>query len=797
MLPSCNALVLAVAISLAWMLSSSPDESRAWGASTSTSKSPASVKPAQAAAKPVARIAAAGDSPTIAFDEYSLGASITDDYAAEGIVFTSDVFLSNDDSNPTAPVLSGTPKFFGDIVGHFTVPGTATPTTVNGFTFDVGYIDDRNSVEIEYYDAAGNIVGATRAQSFGINTIDVAYRGVAGFKVSAVEYEAAGFAIDNLVVRRGVAGIRPARMAAFGDSYSSGEGLTPEKGLRYDCGTDLHENRYYENTNVRRGWPWIDGQSCDTRTGFSKEPERYRRRSIAKYENLCHRHGRAYPNQIRARLGVQGPSSIFSACSAATTANVGLLSFAESQYIDSPFGVHGGYVQLVDVATFARAGDPDLITIGIGGNDAKFGEIVRECIFHACLDPDFSSRTISTINGTMFRNVRDTFVKLRARFPAATVVTFGYPSVIDDPAKGCAGVTGIGEDERSWLKHSVLPAVNDSVKDAATEAGVVYVDITRATAGHGICADDEWINGLRGGNDVFGIVGNESFHPNQKAHDAIANLFVDRYTDGAGALLVVNPEPSGPIRPATGPEIRLGRLDAGAGRACGADCLQPAACVQACVLHVQGDGFTPGVSMQAVLQSDPVVLGPVVADAAGSVNAKFPLPRGVAAGDHSLTLDGMAADGTRQRAVAGVRVYRRVSSRIVAKLKTSRRGAKVRKLTVRRLPARSRVRIACGRGALAVSATLAGGRESRRVRRARRRAGCKFAKRSFRIQKRTARRSFAKYFKRRLKSGVVLRIVVTQPGVSGRALDVRVRKGKRPRISRGCVEPGQAMPVRC
>lgn len=789
--PLTRCLLAAVVVALG--LSAAIDGTPAWGAAASSS----SATFAKRLANPPARIAAEGDSEPIAFAEYPLGESISTNYADRGVVFTSDVFLSDDDANPTAPVLSGMPKFFGDIVAQFTVPGTTTPATVNGFSFDVGYINDRNSVEIEYYDAAGNVVGATRAQSFGINKIDVAFRGVAGFKVSAVAYEGAGFAIDNLVIRRGANGIRPLRMASFGDSYSSGEGLLPQKGLRYDCGTDLHEGKYYKDTTVLRGWPWIQGVSCNTRTGSLQRPRSYRKRDAVKYKNLCHRHSRAYPDQIRQRLGIQPANAVFTACSGATTSNVGILSTALAQYIDSPLGVHGGQVQLVDVASFARGGDPDLITIGIGGNDANFGGIVKKCIRAACLDADFTSRTLSRINGSMYTNVRDTFVKLRARFPSATVVAFGYPSVIDDPAKDCGGVVGVGEDERRWLKEAVLPAVNDSVKDAATEAGVVYVDISRATVGHGLCADDPWINGLRLGDDVVGLVANESFHPNQKAHDAITNLFFERYTDGAGRLLVTNPAPSGPIRPATGPEIRIGQVEVGGGRPCGARCLQPAACVQACVLEIQGGGFTPGVSMQAVLQSDPVVLGQVTADPAGRVDSAVAIPRGVAPGDHSLTLDGMAADGTRQHAVVGVRVYRRIASKIMARLKASKRGAAVRRLTVRRLPAGSRVRIACGPGVRAVSEALAGVRETRDARRARRRSGCPFAKRAFPIGKAKARRSFAKHFERPLKPRTVLRVIVTRPHASGRALDVRVRKGKRPKQSRRCVDPGQGMPVRC
>ena len=243
-----------------------------------------------------------------------------------------------------------------------------------------------------------------------------------------------------------------------------------------------------------------------------------------------------------------------SACSGATTANIGLVGNPVSQYPASPFGVHGGATQIENLRDFAAAGPPGLITVGVGGNDTKFGDIVRKClldVFETCVEGEFPERTVSMINGTMFRAVRDTFAGLREEFGGATIVAFGYPGVIDDPAQGC--VRGINEDEWSWLKYTVLPTINDAIRDAATEAGVAYADITAATEGHGICSSDPWINGIRGGDDIWGVVGNESFHPNPKAHDAIAKLFIDRYTDGEGRLLLSNSAPSDPIRPETRP----------------------------------------------------------------------------------------------------------------------------------------------------------------------------------------------------------------------------------------------------
>jgi hypothetical protein len=615
-----------------------------------------------------ATLRAAQSPDAITFDEVPVGTSVKDQYLPRGVRFTSEVFTSEDGAQPTTPALSGTPKFQGPIHAHFTTPGSATPATVNGFSLDVGYIDSRNSVVVDYFDASGATVGSSTAQSEGINHITISYRGVAGFRVRRVSEEPAGFTIDNLAVERGATGITPTRIASFGDSYTSGEGLLPGE-LRYDCGTDLHYGRYIRHTTVPRrhepdryaGLRWIRGRDCDTETGSTDPPGGLFTRPAATHENLCHRHGRAYPVQIRQALGIPLSESIFVACSGAVTANVGLGSESRVQYPLSPFGVFGGQTQIEAVREFAKARTPDLVTIGIGGNDSRFGEIAKTCLIDDCVaDTTFTEGVMSTINGEAFSNIRTTFTGLRREFPDASIVAFGYPSVIGDPAKSCGSLEvfgrGIVEAERRWIKEHVIPAINSAVADAAAEAGLTYVDLSSVSAGHEICSDDPWINGLRGGNDVLGVIGNESFHPNAAYHDAAARFFIERYTDGAGRLIARDPGPSDPIRPGTGTPISLGTVDAGGYTACGANCNQPAPCIQGCALQIQGGGWVPNSTLDLTLHSDPVGLGTVTADADGQVDARLRLPPGTEPGIHTVSLSG-DADGRRQYGTTLIRVF--------------------------------------------------------------------------------------------------------------------------------------------
>jgi lysophospholipase L1-like esterase len=338
-------------------------------------------------------------------------------------------------------------------------------------------------------------------------------------------------------------------MIAFGDSYSSGQGLLEEVGLSYNCGTDMKKARYRKDTTVLAKYFWTS-TDCDTRTLSSVQPSDLYRRGIAVHENMCHRHGRAYPTQLRSTFSVASKDFLFLACSGATTEHVGLLKKKVAQYPNSPANVHGGKTQINTATPFTNGGEPNLVTIGIGGNDAGFDGIIGKCIYGDCLQPDYRTRTLARIRGTVYERLTETFSKLRNRYKHASVLAFGYPKVVGDPDQPCAFVgTGsytLSGDELNWIKTEVEPALNLSISTAAAKARVAYINIEQATRGHELCSDtdDRWINGLLFGDDIHvGPIGFafESFHPNQRGHDAIARYVVSRYTDGNGGLLTSNP----------------------------------------------------------------------------------------------------------------------------------------------------------------------------------------------------------------------------------------------------------------
>jgi hypothetical protein len=140
----------------------------------------------------------ANSSQVITFSEYTIGTTITDQYKQIGVIFESGAFISTDGSNPTSPVISGTPRFEGPITGRFVVPGTNKPVAVKSFTFDAGYFDNFTSTRIEWFDLKGQKLGQRINSTLGIEQFTIEGGNIASWTMSIVADEPAGFAIDNI-----------------------------------------------------------------------------------------------------------------------------------------------------------------------------------------------------------------------------------------------------------------------------------------------------------------------------------------------------------------------------------------------------------------------------------------------------------------------------------------------------------------------------------------------------------------------------------------------------------------------
>ena len=151
---------------------------------------------------PKLQLQGGGEDNIITFSEFPVGTSITNQYADKGIIFGGDSpFVSNDRSNPTSPVLSGSPQFMGSIEGTFVDPeDRETPIIVESFSLDMGFFDNFGSTRIEWFDPEGNKLGQRTNSQLGIERFEITGGNIASWKVSIIEDEPAGYAIDNVTI---------------------------------------------------------------------------------------------------------------------------------------------------------------------------------------------------------------------------------------------------------------------------------------------------------------------------------------------------------------------------------------------------------------------------------------------------------------------------------------------------------------------------------------------------------------------------------------------------------------------
>ena len=166
-----------------------------------TAQKPSSTSPqGDASSDAVQPAQALSQNEVITFSEYPLNTSISDQYADQGILFGGDApFISTDAANPTSPVLSGSPRFRGDIEGSFVDPvDGVTPIIVESFSLDAGYFDELSSARIEWFDPNGFKLGQRTNTRFGIERLNISGGNIASWRISIFKTEPGGYAIDNV-----------------------------------------------------------------------------------------------------------------------------------------------------------------------------------------------------------------------------------------------------------------------------------------------------------------------------------------------------------------------------------------------------------------------------------------------------------------------------------------------------------------------------------------------------------------------------------------------------------------------
>lgn len=151
----------------------------------------------------------------------------------------------------------------------------------------------------------------------------------------------------------------------------------------------------------------------------------------------------------------------------------------------------------------ALSSDTDLVTLRIGANDhALFRRLVRTCVEAALTSADPAPcQTDDTASGTsrlagelieIEHRIRAAIDEIRQRAPRARVLAIGYPDIV--PESGNCEQLPLADGDYAF-GHAVNIGLNRAIRSAAEDAGIGYVDVYAATAGHDICAEEPWVAG--------------------------------------------------------------------------------------------------------------------------------------------------------------------------------------------------------------------------------------------------------------------------------------------------------------
>jgi lysophospholipase L1-like esterase len=182
----------------------------------------------------------------------------------------------------------------------------------------------------------------------------------------------------------------------------------------------------------------------------------------------CQRSTYAYPSLVAA---ARGYALNFRACSGAKISDV-----TNTQL--SALGAGTGYV-----------------TISVGGNDARFSDVLTECA-----QPGWMSncngaidKAQAYINNTLPGALATLYASIRTLAPNAKVVAVGYPRIFD--GEDCNAGTWFSPAEETRL-NATADLLNSKTSAAASARGFSFANPTSRFVGHAVCDSPEWLNGL-------------------------------------------------------------------------------------------------------------------------------------------------------------------------------------------------------------------------------------------------------------------------------------------------------------
>jgi lysophospholipase L1-like esterase len=240
----------------------------------------------------------------------------------------------------------------------------------------------------------------------------------------------------------------------------------------------------------------------------------------------CSRSGANYPALVAKALDLAPGQFRDASCSGARTGDL-----TGPQQTDG-----GSNPAQLDALTPATR----LVTLGIGGNDAGFMQVLTECAKDTLVDAvkdlvgggrkDAPCRAHYDSGGTdqlqarvdaAGEQVGGVLQEIRRRSPQARVYVVGYPELLPADPAACAPVLGttIAAADLGFIAEKERQ-LNGMLRRRAQAAGAVFVDTAGPSAGHDMCAGE----GTRWVEPPLPAQGLAPVHPNARGQEAVAGV---------------------------------------------------------------------------------------------------------------------------------------------------------------------------------------------------------------------------------------------------------------------------------
>lgn len=218
----------------------------------------------------------------------------------------------------------------------------------------------------------------------------------------------------------------------------------------------------------------------------------------------CLRSDNNYPHLVAERTGAQLTDV---SCSGAQSRD-----FASAQAVRG-----GSNPPQYDAIT----ADTQVVSVGIGGNDIGFGDIVRNCVSPVPFGTPCRDRYSGTLEpriDALQATLEGVLDEVRDRAPEARVLLVGYPQILPASGPGCYPVVPYTPGDVAYLR-GILERLNGVVRAAASGGGARFVDTAAPTTGHDVCTapGTRWIEGLLPTEPAAPV------HPNARGAQALAD----------------------------------------------------------------------------------------------------------------------------------------------------------------------------------------------------------------------------------------------------------------------------------